>query len=50
MSALSIVIYLTLAFSVIMMIASILKAWLVGVILDQVIDRIKEEIKHVKEI
>jgi hypothetical protein len=50
MSALSIVIYLTLAFSVLMMIASILKAWLVGVILDQVIDRIKEEIKHVKEI
>lgn len=50
MSALSIVIYLTLAFSVIMMIASILKAWLFGVILDQVIDRIKEEIKHVKEI
>lgn len=50
MSALSVVIYLTLAFSVIMMIASILKAWLVGVILDQVIDRIKEEIKHVKEI
>lgn len=50
MSALSIVIYLTLAFSVIMMIASILKAWLVGVILDQVIERIKEEIKNVKEI
>lgn len=50
MSALSIAIYLTLAFSVIMMMASILKAWLVGVILDQVIDRIKEEIKHVKEI
>lgn len=50
MSVLSIAIYLTLAFSVIMMIASILKAWLVGVILDQVIDRIKEEIKHVKEI
>lgn len=50
MSALSIVIYLTLAFSVIMMIASILKAWLVCVVLDQVIDRIKEEIKNVKEI
>lgn len=50
MSALSIACFLTIAFSVIMMIASILKAWLVGVILDQVIDRIKEEIKHVKEI
>ena len=50
MSALSVACFLTIAFSVIMMIASILKAWLVGVILDQVIDRIKEEIKHVKEI
>ena len=50
MSVLSIVFYLTIGFSVIMLVASILKAWLVGVILEQVIDRIKEEIKHVKEI
>lgn len=50
MSALSIAVFLTLAFSVIIMVASIVKAWLVGVILDQVIDRIKEEIKHVKEV
>ena len=50
MSALSIAFFLTIAFSVIMLVASILKAWLVGVILDQVIDRIKEEIKHVKEV
>lgn len=50
MSALSIAFYLTIAFSVIMLVASILKAWLVGVILDQVIDRIKEEIKNVTQI
>lgn len=50
MSALSIVIYLALSFSVIMMIASILKAWLVGVILDQIMDRIKEVIRNVKEV
>lgn len=50
MSVLSIVFYLTIGFSVIMLVASVLKAWLVGVILEQVIDRIKEEIKHVKEI
>lgn len=50
MSALFIAFFLTLAFSVIMLVASILKAWLVGVILDQVIDRIKEEIRNVKEI
>ena len=50
MSALSIACFLTIAFAVVMMVATILKVWLVGVILDQVIDRIKEEIKHVKEI
>lgn len=50
MSAISIAFYLTIAFSVIMLVASILKAWLVGVILDHFIDRIKEEINHVKEI
>lgn len=50
MSALSLAFYLTIAFSVIMLVASILKAWLVGVILDQVIDRIKEEIKNVTQI
>ena len=50
MSALSIAFYLTIAFSVIMLVASILKAWLVGVILDHVIDRIKEAINHVKKI
>lgn len=50
MSALSIAFYLAIAFSVIMLVASILKAWLVGVILDHVIDRIKEEINHVKKI
>lgn len=50
MSALSIAVYLTLAFSVIMMVAAIVKVWLASVIIDQVIDRIKEEIKHVKEI
>lgn len=50
MSAISIAFFLTIAFSVVMLVASILKAWLVGVILDQVIDRIKEEIKNVKEI
>ena len=50
MSALSIAFYLTIAFSVVMLVASILEAWLVGVILDQVIDRIKEEIKNVTQI
>lgn len=50
MSALSIACFLTIAFSVVMMVATILKAWLVGVILDQIMDRIKEVIRNVKEI
>lgn len=50
MSALSIAFFLTIAFSMVMLVASILKAWLVGVILDHVIDRIKEDINHVKKI
>ena len=50
MSAFSIAFFLTIAFSAVMLLASILKAWLVGVILDHVIDRIKEEINHVKKI
>lgn len=50
MSALSIAFFLTIAFSVLMLVVTILKAWLVGVILDHVIDRIKEEINHVKKI
>lgn len=50
MSALSIAVFLTFAFSVIMMVAAIVKAWLMGVILDQVIDRIKEVIEDVKKI
>ena len=50
MSVLYIVFYLTIGFSVIMLVASVLKAWLVGVILDQIMDRIKEAIKNVKEV
>lgn len=50
MSALSIACFLTIAFAVLMMVATILKVWLVCVILDQVMDRIKEVIKNVKEI
>lgn len=50
MSAISIAFYLTIAFSAVMLVASILKAWLASVIIGQVIDRIMEVIKNVKEV
>lgn len=50
MSAFSIAFFLTIALSAIMLVASILKAWLASVILDRVIDRIMEVIKNVKEV
>ena len=51
MSPLALVILLTLAFTVLAIVISLFKAWVVCVLVDHIFIRIQEEVKnHVKEV